>query len=432
LQSLAVQLGGKTVTVDVDVVDGPLDYNVLLGRSWFYAMTVIASSVFRCVQFPHQGNIATIDQLDFCTPDARIAANNNIPFLGDHPVTYESIGVGLLKYSSLMGTFPTPLPPIAHHISTVNMISTFPYQSLESSDPWIVPSPLEFDVLGDTMPLIPAEATYIAIQYSSPSPNTSHSLAPDTYSVPSWLYSLSFVVNYISHIFPSDESIMEMLSIDDLPWDDNHHQSSFLPPLEEIQDIQSVFPPDVTEALQSLILMTDTLSEGNMGNISTTAMIDISIKEGVVENINLGANCTPDEVVSYIALFKEFRDVFAWSYKEMLGIDPSIVIHEIQTYPDAKLVQQKLRSIHPKKVPAIKAEVERLLKYGFIYHVPLTEWVSNLVPVAKKQGTIRVCVDYRDLNKAYPKDNYLTPFIDQMLGPHNVPFLPFFLPLLYP
>jgi hypothetical protein len=156
-------LGGKTVTVDVEVVDAPLDYNLLLEISWFYAMTIVASSVFRCVQFPHQGKIVTIDQLDFYTPDARIPTTNNIPFLGDHPVTYESVGVGLLKYSILMGTFPTPVPLTTHHIAIVNMILTMPYQSLESYDPWIVPSPLEFDVLSDTMPLIPAEAAYVAI-----------------------------------------------------------------------------------------------------------------------------------------------------------------------------------------------------------------------------------------------------------------------------
>jgi hypothetical protein len=332
-------LGRKTVTVDVEVVDAPFDYNLLPGRSWFYAMNVVASSVFRCVQFPHQGKIVTVDQLDFCTPNARIPTTNNIPFLGDHPVTYESVGVGLLKDSSLMGTFPTPLPPTAHHISTVNMISTMPYQSLESSDPWIVPSPMEFDVLSDTMPLSPAEAAYVAIQSASPSSNNSHSLAPDAYSVPSWLDSLSSVVDYISQIFPSDKYIMEILSIDDLTWDDNHHRSSFLPPLEKIhQDICSVFPLDVTDTPQSPILTQDTFSEGNMGNISTMIVIDISIKEGVMESINLGANCTPEEVVSYIALFKEFRDVFAWSYKEMPGIDPSIFVHEIKTYPDAKPV----------------------------------------------------------------------------------------------
>jgi hypothetical protein len=190
------------------------------------------------------------------------------------------------------------------------MISTLPYQSLESFDPWIVPSPLEFDGLSDTMPLSPAEATYVAIQSTFPSSNTSHSLAPDTYSMPSWLNSLSSVVDYISHIFPSDKSIMKMLSIDDFPWDDNHHRSSFLPALEDVQDIQSVFPPDVTDAPQSPILTQDTFFEGNMGNISTTITIEISVKEGVMENINLGANCTPDKVASYTALFKGFRDVF--------------------------------------------------------------------------------------------------------------------------
>jgi hypothetical protein len=141
-----------------------------------------------------------------------------------------------------------------------------------------VPSPLEFDELGDTMPLSPAEAAYVAIQSASPSYDTSHLLAPDTYSVPSWLDSLSSTVDYISQIFPSDKSIMEMLNIDDLPWDDNHHRSSFLPPLEEVQDIQSIFPPDVTDAPQSPILTQYTFSEGNMGNISTTITIDISIK----------------------------------------------------------------------------------------------------------------------------------------------------------
>jgi hypothetical protein len=267
-------------------------------------MTVVASSVFRCVQFPHQGKIVTIDQLDFCTPDARIPATNNIPFLGDHTVTYESVGVGLLKDSSLMGTFPTPLPPTASHIAAANMISTWPQQALESSDPWIVPSPLEFDGLSDTMPLSPAEAAYVSIQSTSPSSNTSHSLALDTYSLPSWLNSLSSAVDYISHIFPLDESIMEMLSIDDLPWDDNHHRSFFLLILEDVRDIQSVSPLDVTNASQLPILTQDTFSEGNMGNISPTITIDISVKEGVVENINLGANCTPDEVASYTALFQ--------------------------------------------------------------------------------------------------------------------------------
>ena len=92
----------------------------------------------------------------------------------------------------------------------------------------------------------------------------------------------------------------------------------------------------------------------------------------------------------------------------MSGIDPSIVVHEIKTYPTAKPVRKKLRQVHQRKVIAIKAEIEKLLKEGFIYPVPLMKWVSNIVPVNKKQGTIRVCIDFRDLNKACPKDNFPT------------------------
>jgi hypothetical protein len=131
-----------------------------------------------------------------------------------------------------------------------------------------------------------------------------------------------------------------------------------------------------------------------------------------VENVFVRADFSPKEIQIYTDLFKEFHDVFAWSYEEMPGIDPKIVEHEITTYPDANLVRQKLHPVNPRKAVAIKAEVEKLLKAGFIYPIHLTQWVSNPMLVDKKQGTIRVCTDFCDLNKACPKDNYPTPFID--------------------
>jgi len=155
--------------------------------------------------------------------------------------------------------------------------------------------------------------------------------------------------------------------------------------------------------------------ELNLGNISRTVPIDISVKPRIVENIHIGASCTENELQTYKALFQELCDVFSWSYEEMPRIDPAIVFYGIKTYPDAKPVRQHLRQIHPQKAAAIKAEVEKLLKVSFIYPIPLTDWVSNNVLVNKKQGTIRICIDYRDINRAYPKDNYLTPYIDQII-----------------
>ena len=98
----------------------------------------------------------------------------------------------------------------------------------------------------------------------------------------------------------------------------------------------------------------------------------------------------------------------------MPGIKSNIVEHEIKMYPDVRPVWQRICHVHPNKVVSIKAEVEKLLCVGFIYPILLTDSVSNIVPIMKKQGKIRVCVDYRDVNLACPKDNYPTPFIDQI------------------
>jgi hypothetical protein len=100
----------------------------------------------------------------------------------------------------------------------------------------------------------------------------------------------------------------------------------------------------------------------------------------------------------------------------MSSIDPKIVKHEITTYPDAKSVLQKLHLVNPRKVAAIKVEVEKLLKVGFIYPIHLTQWVSNPMLVNKKHGMIHVCMDFCYLNKACPKDNFPTPFIDQIIN----------------
>jgi hypothetical protein len=68
-----------------------------------------------------------------------------------------------------------------------------------------------------------------------------------------------------------------------------------------------------------------------MANISPTIKIDISIKNGIVEEIIIGAACTPQEIAAYKALFQEYRDIFTWSYTEIPGLDPSIVEHRIDT-----------------------------------------------------------------------------------------------------
>ncbi|CAA0813735.1 Unknown protein, partial [Striga hermonthica] len=66
----------------------------------------------------------------------------------------------------------------------------------------------------------------------------------------------------------------------------------------------------------------------------------------------------------------------------------------------------------------IKEEIERLLKAGFIRTTRYAEWLSNLVPVVKKNGKLRVCIDFRHLNLATPKYEYPMPVLANLLVDH--------------
>lgn len=79
-----------------------------------------------------------------------------------------------------------------------------------------------------------------------------------------------------------------------------------------------------------------------MRNILKTFLIDISIKTSIVENIQIEADYTPEEIASFTCLFNEFYDVFSWSYKEIPGIDPSIFEHDINVQENSKPVFQRL------------------------------------------------------------------------------------------
>jgi hypothetical protein len=66
-----------------------------------------------------------------------------------------------------------------------------------------------------------------------------------------------------------------------------------------------------------------------MATITETIPINISRNPGVMENVFVGADFSPGEIQIYTDLFKEFHDIFAWSYKEIPDIDPQSVDHEL-------------------------------------------------------------------------------------------------------
>ncbi|KAG9458896.1 hypothetical protein H6P81_003404 [Aristolochia fimbriata] len=92
----------------------------------------------------------------------------------------------------------------------------------------------------------------------------------------------------------------------------------------------------------------------------------------------LSASLTAEEEAEYMALLREYRDIFAWNYTKMPGLDPRVAVHKLAV-----------------KYPS---------------------WIANIVPVKKKTGQIRVCVDFRDLNKACSKDDFPLPITELMVN----------------
>ena len=99
----------------------------------------------------------------------------------------------------------------------------------------------------------------------------------------------------------------------------------------------------------------------------------------------------------------------------MPGLDPALVEHRLPIKSGAKAIKQKLRRLHPKTDFQVKEEVDKLHKAKFIKVVLYPQWVANIVPVIKKNGQVRICIDFRDLNRACPKDDFPLPHIDLLI-----------------
>ena len=102
----------------------------------------------------------------------------------------------------------------------------------------------------------------------------------------------------------------------------------------------------------------------------------------------------PEYKQELIDLLKEFKDCFAWEYYEMPGLDRSIVEHRLPIKPRYRPFKQASRRFNPNVLDDIKKVTERLLEVKFIRPCQYVEWISSVVPVYKKNGKLRVCIDF--------------------------------------
>ena len=124
------------------------------------------------------------------------------------------------------------------------------------------------------------------------------------------------------------------------------------------------------------------------------------------KEVNVGTGMITPIREELVALLRDYQDIFAWSYQDMPGLSHDIEQHRLPLNSGYSPVKQKLRRRKPEMSLKIKEEVKKQFDTGFLAVARYPEWVANIVPVSKKDGKVRMCVDFRDLNRASPKDNF--------------------------
>jgi hypothetical protein len=101
----------------------------------------------------------------------------------------------------------------------------------------------------------------------------------------------------------------------------------------------------------------------------------------------------------------------------MPGLSREVVEHRLPIKAGFRPYKQGACNFKPEIIGRVKEEVDRLLQVGFIQPCRYADWVSNIVRVEKKnKGKIRICVDFRNRNRATPKDEYPMPIADLLIN----------------
>src|SRR3989337_594167 len=99
----------------------------------------------------------------------------------------------------------------------------------------------------------------------------------------------------------------------------------------------------------------------------------------------------------------------------MPGIPRKLAEDSLNILKGYKPVKQTLRRFSGPKHQAMGEELAKLIEAGFIREIKHTDWLANLVMVPKNDKSWRLCVDFKDLNKAFLKDPFPLPRIDQII-----------------
>jgi hypothetical protein len=173
----------------------------------------------------------------------------------------------------------------------------------------------------------------------------------------------------------------------------------------------------------------DELGKLGQGFSSMDDLEKVDIGDEVVPRPTyVSAHLNTSQKQEIIKLLRAYMYCFAWDYTEMPGLSKELIEHQLPMKSGFRPYKQGAQNFKPEIIGRVQEEVDQLLQAGFIQPYRYKDWVSNIVPVEKKNtGKIRICVDFRNLNRATPKDEYLMPvadlLVDSVSGNKGISFL---------
>jgi hypothetical protein len=100
---------------------------------------------------------------------------------------------------------------------------------------------------------------------------------------------------------------------------------------------------------------------------------------------------------------------------DLYGVNRDVIEHSLNVDPSFRPRKQRLRNMSEDKAKGSRNKVKRLLSASVIREVKYPEWLANTIMVKKANGKWRMCIDFTDLNKACPKDEFPLPRIDSLV-----------------
>ncbi|XP_070008429.1 uncharacterized protein [Nicotiana sylvestris] len=371
---LILTIGPMDFEVTFQVLDMDTFYNFLLGRPWIHASWVVPSTLHQMVKFKHEDQEIVVHGED----EQSIYRDPLVPCLetreGSEHIVYQAFEIVVADQCEEGNPCPKPFLSNASIMVAKEMIrhGYEPGKGLGKS------------LQGIAEPItLTASEKFFGVDFQ---PTSSDGKWAGKRKNNGWVLPQPIPHLYRTFVEPK--------------YNEEEEDEDFT--AEEIEKICGA----MRQMLYEVHMVQPGKGSSTAENLNDTELVNLGSSEEVRETkISIHADeKTRDTLVQ---LLFEFKDVFAWSYDDIPRLSVDLVGHKLPTYPDYPPIQQKKRKFKADISDKIKEEVTKLLKAGVIRVVRYTTWLANAVPVPKKDGKTRVCMDYRDLNKASPKDNSL-------------------------